>query len=606
MFKYVMIIIITLLLLLSSTLQAKKSNGQPVDSAKVYRKIEAFSVKRPTTKLLYGLFFKPVNKPNKKQKKVVVQKTYEGRIIRNINITTLDPFGNSVTDTSKVKPNFIYNAGNKFHIKTMRITILNLLLFHPNQPFDPLLFKESERLIRSQIYIHDVFFTVTPVSNKSDSVDITIRELDLWSLLPQGSITSSSERAMLTERNFLGTGHQVYIDYQHLNGENKNGYETRYTVPNIRNSYITSSIFYKMDLYRNHGLTISIDRPFYTPLAKWAGGIEYKNLYKIDSLLFGTPSAYVPFNKDYSSQDYWGGVAVHLYKGETEYERTSNIILSGRYYHVNFLKMPLPLYDPLGVNTNEDLLLGGLGVSSRQYLQSKYIFDYGIIEDVPIGWVAGITGGYQYKNQTERLYAGFRVAYGNFMDWGYLSANVEYGSYIRARQSEQAVALAELNYFTNLFVIGNWRFRQFVRPRVVFGINRFPSESLTINNEFGIQGFESLVLKGTQKLLLSFQTQSYAPWSVWGFHFGPYFTSTIAVLGDASLRFAKSHVYSQFGLGCLIKNQFLIFNSFQLSISYYPSIPGIGNDVFKINPTIASDYGFSNFELGKPEVVGFE
>lgn len=611
MYKYNISIIIALLWL-GSTVEAQKSGEVPADSAKVYRSIEAYSAKRPFTKMLYGLFLKPVAKhakPSKKRQKVVAQKTYQqydGRIIRNIEITTLDPFGFSVTDTAKTKSNFIYKAGNNFHIKTLKITIRNLLLFHPNQPLDPLLLKESERLIRSQLYVRDVLFTVIPVSAHSDSVDIAIRELDLWSMLPQASVSASSTRIKLTDRNFLGTGHQLFTKYQHRIGTNINGYEIRYDVPNIRNSYITSAVSYVLDLNKNHGLTILVDRPFYTPLAKWAGGIEYKNLYKADSLISDTPDVYVPFDKDFSSQDYWGGVAVHLFKGKTEYERTSNIILSGRFYHVNFLKVPLPLYDPLGVNTNEDFLLGGLGISSRQYLQSKFIFNYGVTEDVPIGWVVGITGGYQYKNNTERLYAGVRFAYGNYRDWGYFSTNIEYGSYIRALHSEQAVALAELNYFTNLLIVGNWRFRQFVRPRVVFGINRFPSESLTINNEFGIRGFESSILKGTQKLLLTFQTQSYAPWSVWGFHFGPYFTSTIAVLGDASLRFKKSHIYSQFGLGCLIKNQFLIFSSFQISVAYYPSIPGQGDNYIKLNPSVSSDYGFSNFVIGKPEAVGFE
>lgn len=611
MFKVKMLILIALQLL-SGTIWAQKSTVVPVDSAKVYRSIEAFSVKRPATHFMYGLFIKPVAKKHKasKKSKNVVDKqdyqVYEGRVIRHINITTLDPFGFSVTDTAKVKSYFIYKAGNDLHVKTMGITIRNLLLIHPNQLFDPLLVKESERLVRSQRYVHDVLFTVVPVSAQTDSVDIFIRELDLWSLLPRFSIITSSTRAILIDRNFLGTGHEMFVDYSYLFEPHVSFYQSRYRIPNIKNSYVNSTIYYEFDRYRNRDLTIALDRPFYTPLAKWAGGIEYSNKFKKDSLEYITPKNYVPFDRRFYSYDLWGGVAFHLYKGRTEYQRTTKIILSGRFLHVHYLTMPLPLYDPLGVNTDEDFVLGGLGISSRQYLRSKYIFNYGKIEDVPVGLVAGLTGGYQYKNSTERLYVGVRFAYGNFTKLGFLSTNIEYGTYIHSLHSEQAVFTAELNYFTNLLVVGNWRFRQFVRPRAVFGIKRFPSESLTINESYGIRGFESFVLKGTQKTVLTLQTQSYAPWNVWGFHFGPYLTTTLAMLGDAKTSLTKSHIYSQFGIGCLIKNQFLVFSSFQVSVSYYPSVPGEGDNFFKLNPSQSSGYGFSNFVLGKPTVVEFE
>ncbi len=77
------------------------------------------------------------------------------------------------------------------HIKTQGITIRNLLLIHKNQPFNSLLVKESERLIRNQKYVHEVSFSVVAAGAKSDSVDIFIRELDNWSIIPEGSISAS-------------------------------------------------------------------------------------------------------------------------------------------------------------------------------------------------------------------------------------------------------------------------------------------------------------------------------------------------------------------------------------------------------------------------------
>jgi hypothetical protein len=62
-------------------------------------------------------------------------------------------------------------------------------------------------------------------------------------------------------------------------------------------------------------------------------------------------------------------------------------------------------------------------------------------------------------------------------------------------------------------------------------------------------------------------------------------------------------VYAQIGLGVLIKNANLVFNTFQFSISFYPLIPGIGQNVFKTNSFSTTDFGFRDFEIVKPAMV---
>ena len=82
-------------------------------------------------------------------------------------------------------------------------------------------------------------------------------------------------------------------------------------------------------------------------------------------------------------------------------------------------------------------------------------------------------------------------SFGNYHEWGYLSTNIEYGTFFRNSGTEQGVATVGVNYFTGLFEIGNWKFRQFVKPQVTIGINRFPYDSLTLNDRMGIKGFNS-------------------------------------------------------------------------------------------------------------------
>jgi hypothetical protein len=77
------------------------------------------------------------------------------------------------------------------------------------------------------------------------------------------------------------------------------------------------------------------------------------------------------------------------------------------------------------------------------------------------------------------------------------------------------------------------------------------------------------------------------------------------MLGEAVTGFKNSRVYSQFGFGVLIKNLNLIFNTFQVSFSFYPVIPGKGQDIFKINSFRTTDFGFRDFEIGKPLPVRY-
>ena len=199
-----------------------------------------------------------------------------------------------------------------------------------------------------------------------------------------------------------------------------------------------------------------------------------------------------------------------------------------------------------------------------------------------------------------------RASFGSYNEWGYLSSNFEYGTFFHESNAEQGVFTAGVNYFTGLFEMGKWKFRQFVKPQVTIGVNRFSYDSLTLNEGYGLDGFNSPALSGTNRLLFTLQTQSYSPWTFAGFHFGPYITYTLGMLGNSETRFKTSKIYSQLGLGVLIKNQNLVFNTFQLSISFYPLIPGIGQDIFKMNSFRTTDFGFRDFETGKPSNVIYQ
>ncbi len=584
------------------------------DSTRIYKNIETYSRKSKLKTFVFRLIFKPVS-PNVKNKEAVkrtykklIQKpyaTFEGKIIRNIEVVTLDPFGYSVDDTTVASQNILLKAGNWMHIKTHNITILNLLLFHKNQPFNSLLVKESERLIRRQKYVHEVTFSVVTAGKKSDSVDIFIRELDKWSIIPTGSISTSSIRVDITDKNFLGSGHEFQNAFNRNFTDEINFFNTNYSIPNIRNTYINAKLHYGVDGYKNFIKSFAVDRPFYSPLAKWAAGALIASQFKRDSLK-DINSIYVPINLKFSTQDFWAGKAQQIFKENTEKEFVTNLILAVRYLRIRYSEKPPEQIDPFHIFSNEDFYLGSIGITTRKYVQDKYIFKYGVTEDVPVGKVYSLTGGYQVRNNSGRFYLGLRFSFGNYYEWGYLSSNLEYGTFFRSSQAEQGVFTAGVNYSTGLFEIGKWKFRQFVKPQITIGINRFSYDTLTLNDGYGLDGFNSSVLSGNSRMLFTMQTQSYAPFNLIGFRFGPYLNFSLGMISDAVTGFKNSKVYSLIGLGVIIKNENLVFRSFQISFSFYPLIPGKGQNIFKMNAFKTTDFGFRDFEIEKPATMIYQ
>jgi len=581
------------------------------DSGAMYRKIEEYSDRHGFTRFLHRLIFEPVRRqkkvaksPSRKLSSKREFRPYQGKIVRKIVVTTLDPFGYAISDTTAKPRNYLSRLGNRIHLKSKAITIKNLIVFRKNQPFDSLRVRESERLIRAQRFVRGVKITAEKVSR--DSVDVYIRELDSWSLVPDAAGSSSRAHVDLTERNFIGLGHEAMVRYERDFAVGKNAFSGHYIIPNIVNTYIRTALTYNIDVKGNYLKSVNVERPFFSPFTRWAAGAYLDQRFRWDTL----PDAsglYARQNFKWDTRDFWAGHSVQVFRGNTENARTTNLITAIRAENVHYTETPDVAYDTVHFYADEKLYLGAIGVASRQFREDKYIFNYGIVEDVPEGRAAGLTGGWQEKNGLKRLYGGARVALGRYYTWGYLSSNFEVGSYFNHGNTEQSAFTAQSMYFTNLMEAGHWKIRQFIKGNLVMGINRVASrgDEITINDRFGIPGFTPAAFYGTQKLVLSLQTQGYSPWNLAGFRLNPYLSYSMGFLGGQK-DFWKTRPYSQIGAGLIITNDYLVFSSFQLSLAYYPDIPGQGSGIFKTNAFSSEDFGLLDFSLGKPRLVNYE
>lgn len=108
---------------------------------------------------------------------------------------------------------WIHKAANTLHIKTQKETIDGLLLFDRDEPYHERLVEETERIIRSQGYIHDVKIESEPVCEQG--VEVKVISTDNWTLTPSVSVGHSGGETRtsfeIEENNLLGMGTSIKL-----------------------------------------------------------------------------------------------------------------------------------------------------------------------------------------------------------------------------------------------------------------------------------------------------------------------------------------------------------------------------------------------------------
>jgi hypothetical protein len=598
----------TALLLCPRSADAQKKNSADTarkDSLNIYKEIKEVAEKRKVTNWLYKFIFidpasqprRPIELPSKsgENRRISSMGRYEGRTIRHVHILTLDPFGSTIYDTTRKAVTGLERFGNRLHIKSRRFTIRNQLLFKKGERLDPLSIKESERILRQSAYVRDAKVNVTPLKGKPDSVDVYVTVHDIWSVGGSGGASTSRGVVNVYERNFLGLAHQLNNTFYYYPNSSTIDYTLNYLVPYIRNSFITGrGFYYKVGVNTTTGF--SLNRDFYSPLARWAGGIDITG----SNSKVATPITFI-------QQDYWLGRAFPVLKGSSELSRSTKLLVAGRVLNTNYLSRPALLasdsliYSPY---LNSTTLLGSVAFSERTYYKDNYIYRYGSMEDVPEGRLLALIGGVENKIPYLRYYTGVRAAFARHYDsFGYLSSSWDYGTFTSLDRIERGVIAASVGYFSDLMTAGSLKIRQFANVSLTHGIFRNPGESLNLQSN-GIYGFSNANIRGTDRLTTNLQTVVYTPLKLVGFYFAPVYFMGFGLLGSEDRPILRSTVYQVYGLGLLIRNENLVINTIQVSLGYYPNI-GEGSQI-KFNPATVYDLRFRDLFLSKPSTVPYQ
>lgn len=575
----------------------------------LYQRIERKTQKSKIGRRLYDLFFTTRESvpttPHPKRKALSRWLTFQGKIIRHIEITTYDPLGFDERDSTQ-QPNKWERLGNRFHNKTKSEVVRRLLLFDPYTPLDSIKMKETARVLRSQYHIRRVY--IQPMATHSaDSVDIRVNVLDSWSLYADamGSLNEGTVRVF--ERNFLGLGHQLSGRYsQEIRGSTRPSFGFDYEIPNLYATTLNASVGYSMDFDKYYYKYGSLSRPYYSLYTRWAGGASvYQRTF--DDTILKNDSLYRPDFK-VSGSNLWGSVSFPILKRYTPVNRVTNMVFSLRYYRINYLKKPDEFLDPEHFYSDRNTFLASLGVNYIGYEQDRYIFRHQDIEDIPIGKSVALIVGVQDNLGYRTPYLGGRLRYGDYFSFGYLAADVQLGGFLTQERNKQTTLRWEFTYFSPLFNIGQWHFRQFVKWRSVVGLSRkdYVKDRISLNGSTGIIGFNSPTLRGIHKSILTLQTQSYSPFALWGFRVSPFLMGDIGFIGNDNRNLLKDQVLTKVGIGFYITNDYIPLGNFQFSFIYMPRVPGVGNHIQKFTNINNTDFRLPYFNYNMPELIRYE
>ncbi len=527
---------------------------------------------------------------------------YSGKFIRKLNIVVLDVFGASIEDTSTAPTGWIKTTANSLHYKTRKWRIRNRLLFSAGERFYPFNASESERLLREYSFIYDA--KVVPQEVSKDSIDVTVYAQDIWSINASAAYNSSENSGAfyIKDNNFIGLGSEFSYKFKFADHLPRGWtWDADFRMENINRSFFTGRI-YHLTYEKDKIVGVSYNRDFYSPVARWAGGIEMNWVNTHPIIIVDTLQK--PQTIFFNKQDLWLGYAFDFIPFSVDRVNQNRLNIALRTSSTLYTQKPEA--DSLQQFQNNLLYLFRIGFAERKYYKDNYIFELGKTEDIPAGSMFEFITGIENGEFRDVPYYGIRFGYSLFnKSKGYFHIGTQTGAFRDARGWRNGVIALDLLYFTRLITLGNVKWRNYFGNRYSYRYEPLTQgQLLNINGRNGLRGFSSNEL-GNRKLVLNYEGNIFLPIELAGFNLAVITFADFALLAHSNQKFFRSSLQQAYGIGLRFRNEHLIFPPVQFLFAYYPNAndPRSRNSHFFQQNEIY--YQFNRFQFGKPELIEF-
>ncbi|MEP4091669.1 hypothetical protein [Reichenbachiella sp.] len=579
----------------------RKNNMKKTDN--FYSQVEKKMSKGKVSSMMYDYLFKSKNgnEPHGEESSEQRFTPYENESIKHIGYKPLPVFGSNINDTTINNPSRWEKPLNNVHVHTQEWIIRKNTLFEKNQKIDPDAMVDSERLLRRLDYIKDarIFVHETRRRREADVV-VVAKDVFPYNFLYRPN-NDNDALFGISNINIAGIGHELEYDYIKSGGS-----EFFYRIRNIEGTFIDAELNYASH-FRKTGFGAFFERDFVTQETKYAGGVSFSR-YEFGELNYEpTTDVTSEYFYDRKYEDIWVGRAFNtsVVSDFLGLEENTKAVASVRLEFSDFFDRPVTNADTNFRYHDKRNILFSLGLTSRVYFKDKFILQYGRTEDIPTGSALGIVIGRQKGEFKSRFYIGGNYARGGYIkQFGYLNSIFSLGGFIRNGSLEDGIFKIGMDYFTHLYPINQFKFRQFVNLDFSQAITPDEEYILSTQDHLGIRGLTNYYLRATTRLNIKAESLLFTPINVLGFRLATFAFFDYTMTSNSRNDFFGNDSFMGYGGGIRLRNDNLAISTIQLRVGFYPSAP-INTSVSTVGFSTSTQLNIRDFDFRAPEIIPF-
>jgi hypothetical protein len=248
-------------------------------------------------------------------------------------------------------------------------------------------------------------------------------------------------------------------------------------------------------------------------------------------------------------------------------------------------------------------VLASITLFRQYYYKTKYLYGFGITEDIPAGFNVSMTAGWYKQLDLSRPYLGFeghRYYITHKRDITDLFLRT--GGFLHQGSFQDIGLLAGGSFFTRLMNVGNAKMRQYFRASYATLINRVALNPLRINNTLGLRNFNSDLASGDCRLALRSESFFFLQQKLFGFRLAPFISGDLVYLTRNQSLTDDSGWFYGIGGGIRTRNENLPFGTYEFRALINPRKLA-GDNRVKLSVAVNLKFRYNGSYVSKPDIV---